>query len=528
MYILVLAIMMLVPLASGIMIKLFGKIRGIGIAGLFAVGSFIMLFAALLAHIGGYALHQNLGGTAVLLPIMVVVVTALVLACVVICKAIARKHHAAGESHQVANKNEGIIAKIVLPAVLCAMLVLCFLNMHIYEPSFGTDMTMDKTVTILQADGVYLRYPGTGMEMQFGTKTVGKLDFIPTFEASICKLAGFDYNLSGASMSEGASAYKFITGYLPFWTILLHVACVFIAIRALFELLYDVAPAGSILDSFTQRTSSKRVSVYAIIVYLALILTWDEQQNPMLFDLIHRGWQAGTMLLMALIPLCAAVVFYAVRLIMRRMSSKRLLSESASKGASKKPTMAERCGECDAQVAGKTHESASTWKSAAKTVFVVFMLCLAVAVGGTVFPCMPRNDLVRNYKTQYEPQTPALKDVLSLSKELQEAGKEVYLAAPSEILYVARYYNPDIIVTYSRDAEGSNELAYYDDSYTGEQMILHQFMELGGDPDSCLQLAAVPGCNVVVLRAEASDETMSSLRFEEYKKTDDGYVIYVR
>ena len=468
-------------------------------------------------------------------------------------------------------KGLGAVASIL---AICVLLILCFLNMHIYEPNYGEDMTLDKTLTILDADGVYRQYPATGMELTLGVSKLGKLDFVPTFYAMMCRIgrlgsvawgeslgsasvssapddgvsggglsgnSAYDDGLSGSSAYDdglpvssayddglsGSSAYGFLCGVLPFWIVLLNISTMYLFFSRLFKML-----------------GSKIYAFYAILIYMAMLLTWDISDNPAIYSLVHRGWQESNLLWMVGIPILA----YAFLLVLDKFILSKSVQQKSKLGKSMldesvldKSMLDESTP--DKAISGKCKmrilPDPARYLTPVKRGLIVAGICFAVSVAGTAFPCMPRTDLVRNYKTQYEPQTEIMKLVLGLGNRMSLDGEEMYLCAPSEIMYSVRYFNPYIKTVYGKNIEGtanlpgfekepSGQLSEYHETYSGEQTILYQFMEMGGDPTSCLRLAMPTGCNVIVLRGEADEGVVESFGLNLYVADVEGYAVYLR
>ena len=101
---------------------------------------------------------------------------------------------------------------ILLANVL--VLALLIVDIQIKEPYFGSDMTVEETVTILHTGTVCRYHPATGAELVMGMNIGAKLNCLPGVYAILCECTGAD-------------AYTFVCRFVPVWGLLVNYAAVY-------------------------------------------------------------------------------------------------------------------------------------------------------------------------------------------------------------------------------------------------------------------------------------------------------------
>lgn len=177
--------------------------------------------------------------------------------------------------------------RILFPAAILVLFLLCVVSIELYEPYFGNDMTVETTAVTLSTGTVYKVNPATGAEFEYGMRMLAKCNAMPQFYAVLCSLSGM-------------SAYSFLCRIVPVWGLFLNVC------------------ACSVLAGVIGLKGEKRQNF--LIFYLLLLLMGDYHQQTYAFRLLHQGFSiyavffaTGGMVLLSLLIAGAGRIASLVR-----------------------------------------------------------------------------------------------------------------------------------------------------------------------------------------------------------------------
>ncbi len=156
--------------------------------------------------------------------------------------------------------------RVLLIVGIALVFALNVVSIQIYEPYFGSNMTLEEAGTILDTNTVCRYHPATGMELTLGMNAIAKLNCVPGLYAMLCAWTGAD-------------VYEFVCYYVPVWGLFL-----------------NYAAAALLLGQLFGKKDGKKLLLCGMLIYGMLLLMGDYQVHTYAFGLLHEGWKPGVIL----------------------------------------------------------------------------------------------------------------------------------------------------------------------------------------------------------------------------------------